>query len=145
MLIDPSRDSKANQAVYAAGILANLSIQFSASIGIFVGPTRAFGSFNSLKSALGPAGEGKVYHHIVEKRAANVERFGAQAIHNTRNVVVISREANQAIANFYSSIPRSGFTGGLRVREWLATQTLAEQEAFGLRILELVLGGRALP
>jgi RHS repeat-associated protein len=102
---------------------------------------KSFKSFDALKRELGPAGEGKVWHHIVEQRLEG--RFGAEAIHNTSNVVAISREANQAIANYYSSIRR--FTGGKTVREWLETQSFAEQDAFGRRILDAVLNNRPLP
>jgi hypothetical protein len=44
---------------------------------------RAFKSFDAFKNAMGPAGENKAWHHIVEQRRINVERFGAEAIHNT--------------------------------------------------------------
>ena len=103
----------------------------------------SFNSFGALKRALGPAGEGKVWHHIVEQRATNATRFGAEGIHNTSNVVAISREANQAIANYYSSI--RPFSNGLPVRQWLGTQTFPEQSSFGNRIMNHVLSGQTLP
>jgi len=96
-----------------------------------------------LKRELGPAGDGKVWHHIVEQRLEG--KFGAEAIHNTNNVVAISREANQAIANYYLSIPASGFTRGMRVRYWLETQSFAKQREFGLDIMNRVLAGKPLP
>ncbi len=103
----------------------------------------AFKSFDAFKRAMGPAGEGKVWHHIVEQRTANIEKFGAEAIHNTRNVVAVAREVNQAIANYYSS--KTFYTGGLTVREWLSTQSYEEQVQFGQMILERVLNGLELP
>jgi RHS repeat-associated protein len=48
-----------------------------------------FSSLDALKAELGPAGQGKVWHHIVEQRDYNVEKFGAEAIHNTQNVVPV--------------------------------------------------------
>jgi hypothetical protein len=96
---------------------------------------RSFKSFDALKRELGPAGDGKVWHHIVEQRLEG--KFGAEAIHNTNNVVAISWEANQAIANYYSRV--RSFTNGMTVRKWLETQSFAQQEAFGRRIMNAVL------
>lgn len=42
------------------------------------------------------------------------------------------------INGFYSSKPR--FTGGLRVREWLSTQSFEEQMKFGLETVRRVQG-----
>jgi hypothetical protein len=61
-----------------------------------------------------------VWHHIVEQRAANVEQFGAEAIHNTTNVAGVSNDINQTIANYYAS--KQAFTGGQTVRQWLGSQ-----------------------
>ncbi len=106
---------------------------------------RTFTSFDALKTTLGPAGEGKVWHHIVEQRAGNIDRFGAQAIHNTSNVVAVDRSVNQAIANYYSSIPTKGFTGGKTVREWLGTKSFTEQYKFGRDVLERAIKKEPLP
>jgi RHS repeat-associated protein len=97
---------------------------------------QAFKSFDALKRALGPAGDGRVWHHIVEQRAANVEKFGAEAIHNTENVVNVTREVNQKIANYYSS--KDIFTGGKTVRDWLGAQSLEQQREFGLKVLKRI-------
>jgi hypothetical protein len=104
---------------------------------------KSFGSFDTLKRNLGPAGEDSVYHHIVEQRAANMERFGAEAIHNTQNVVPVSRAVNQQIANYYSS--KTSFSGGQTVRQWLNSKTYSEQSAFGQRILDAASKGGSLP
>jgi len=87
------------------------------------GVVRSFRSFDALKAALGPAGDGKVSPRIVAQRPNNIARFGPEAIHNTANVVAVPREVDQAIANYYSSKPRRGFTGGKTVREWLDSQS----------------------
>ncbi len=55
---------------------------------------RAFKSFRAFKRALGPAGEGKSWHHIIEQHAGNLKRFGAEAIHNTENVIKVETEAH---------------------------------------------------
>ena len=102
-----------------------------------------FKNFGALKRELGPAGEGNVWHHIVEQRPVNVQQFGAEAIHNTSTAIAISRDANQAIANYYAS--KQLFTNGLSVRNWLRTQSFAQQRAFGLEITKRVLSGVPLP
>jgi hypothetical protein len=95
---------------------------------------RAFKSFDDFKDFMGPAGEGKQWHHIVEQRKVNVDRFGAEAIHNTENVVVVRKEVHEKISALYSS--KSEETGGMVVREWLRMQSYEQQRAFGLRALK---------
>ena len=104
---------------------------------------RLFKSFNALKNELGPAGEGQVWHHIVEQRAANIEQFGAEAIHNTQNVVSVSREVNQSLANYYSTV--QPFTQGQTVRQWLGSQSWRQQFDYGQQMLNKALSGQPLP
>ncbi|WPB74618.1 hypothetical protein KYC5002_37115 [Archangium violaceum] len=96
---------------------------------------RAFKTFDAFKNAMGSAGEGKAWHHIVEQRKVNVERFGAEAIHNTENVITVDKARHDAISAYYST--RSDDTGGMVVREWLRTKSYEEQRAFGLMILRM--------
>jgi RHS repeat-associated protein len=104
-------------------------------------------NYDAFKRAMGPAGPGKVWHHIVEQRGPNIQRFGAETIHNSNNVIAVDNDVNQAIADYYASIPDSGYTGGLTVRNWLNSKSFAEQMAFGQRILKIVLkcGKKGLP
>jgi hypothetical protein len=95
---------------------------------------RAFKSFDDFKDFMGPAGEGKQWHHIVEQRKVNVDRFGAEAIHNTENVVAVRRAVHEKISALYSS--KSEETGGMVVREWLRMQSYEQQRAFGLMALK---------
>jgi hypothetical protein len=83
---------------------------------------------------MGPAGENKAWHHIVEQRKVNIERFGPEAIHNTENVMAINKAKHDAISAYYSTKSRD--TGGMVVREWLRTKSYEEQRAFGLMILK---------
>jgi len=96
---------------------------------------RAFKSFDAFKNAMGSAGENKAWHHIVEQRKPNVDRFGAEAIHNTGNVMAVDKTKHDAISAYYST--KSDDTGGMVVREWLRTKSYEEQRAFGLMILRL--------
>ena len=104
---------------------------------------RSFKSFRTLKRGLGSAGEGNVWHHVVEQRKANSVLFGAEQIHNERNVEAVATGTNQAIANYYSAV--RPFTAGKTVRIWLGSQSYKDQLDFGKRILEMARRGERLP
>jgi len=91
-----------------------------------------FTSFRALRHALGPAGEGKQWHHIVEQ--SKIGQFGADAIHNVDNVVAIPTPIHRQISGFY--ISKQPFTNGLTVRKWLDGQSFQFQRQFGLDILK---------
>nr|WP_241759550.1 hypothetical protein [Pyxidicoccus parkwaysis] len=94
---------------------------------------RAWGSYSGFKNAMGSAGPGKQWHHIVEQTPGNVNRFGPDAIHNTENVIAIDKQIHERISAFYSSKQR--IAGGKVVREWLREQSYEQQRDFGLQIL----------
>lgn len=96
---------------------------------------RAFKSFDDFKGFMGPAGKNKAWHHIVEQRKVNANRFGPEAIHNTENVIAVETTTHDAISAYYSS--KSKDTGGMVVREWLRTKSYEEQRAFGLGVLRM--------
>jgi hypothetical protein len=102
----------------------------------------AFKSFDSFKRTMGPAGFKKQWHHIVEQTEGNIERFGPEAIHNTRNVVSLDEALHKEVSRLYSQI-RKDITGSeaLTVRKWLSTQSLEEQRQFGLQAIENVQKG----
>ncbi|RKH44178.1 hypothetical protein [Corallococcus sicarius] len=97
------------------------------------GGPKAYASFKSFKRAMGPAGEGKEWHHIVEQTDGNVARFGPQAIHNVENVIPVDEAVHRQISGLYSSI--RSYSQGKTVRTWLSTQSLEAQRAFGLKVL----------
>ncbi|WP_370051378.1 hypothetical protein [Corallococcus sp. AB011P] len=103
------------------------------------GGPRSWGSFSGLKRALGSAEEGKQWHHIVEQTPGNVDRFGAEAIHNTENVIQLEQGLHKRLSGFYSSIQQE-ITGSrsLTVRQWLSTQSLGAQRDFGLQAIEKI-------
>jgi hypothetical protein len=78
------------------------------------------------------------WHHIVEQCKAC--QFGPEAIQNTDNVIGLLKSVHTKISAYYSSKPE--FTGGLRVRDWLKSQSFAQQREFGLRVLRDALEGR---
>jgi len=103
-----------------------------------LGATVAYKSFSAFKRAEGGAGEGQAWHHIVEQTPANVERFGAETIHNTGNLVKLPHgpgTIHNEISSYYSSL--APFTEERQtVRQWLSTQSFEEQYKFGLDIIK---------
>jgi hypothetical protein len=103
---------------------------------------RAWGSYSGFKRAMGSAGPGKEWHHIVEQTPGNVKRFGPQALHNTENITPLDKGIHTRLSALYSSIQRD-ITGSatLTVRQWLSTQSYEAQREFGLLALERVTKG----
>ncbi len=129
-------------APFIGTILKEAGLGAKLAKNMFGAEVKTFKSFEALKRTLGAAGESKVWHHIVEQRAANVEKFGADAIHNTGNVISVDASVNSAIANYYST--KQAFTGGQTVREWLGSQSFSEQYQFGKEVLERAMSGQPL-
>jgi hypothetical protein len=103
---------------------------------------RSWGSFNGLKSALGSAGPGKQWHHIVEQTKGNIQRFGPHALHNTENVIPLDDALHIRLSAFYSRKNVSVTSSlDLTVRQWLSTQSYEAQRKFGLLALENVQKG----
>lgn len=102
---------------------------------------RSWGSFSGLKKALGSAGKGKQWHHIVEQTPGNVERFGPHALHNTKNVIPIEEGVHIRVSAFYSSIRRDITGSPLTVRQWLSTQAYEAQREFGLLAIQNIRKG----
>ncbi|WP_208729689.1 hypothetical protein [Corallococcus exercitus] len=103
---------------------------------------RGYSSFKSFKRAMGPAGNGKEWHHIVEQTDGNVARFGPQALHNTENVIPLDKGLHNSVSAFYSSHQyRVTGSTSLTVRQWLSTQSFEAQSAFGLRAMENIRNG----
>jgi hypothetical protein len=103
---------------------------------------RSWGSYSGFRSAMGSAGEGKQWHHIVEQTPGNVKRFGPHALHNTENVIPLDKALHAQVSSFYSSIQQE-ITGSktMTVRQWLSTQPFDAQRKFGLEAIEKVRQG----
>jgi len=103
---------------------------------------RAWGSYGGFKSAMGKAGPGKEWHHIVEQTKGNVKRFGGEALHNTENITALDKALHTRVSAFYSAIkPRITNSNTLTVREWLSTQSYEAQREFGLLAMKNIGGG----
>ncbi|WP_241758323.1 hypothetical protein [Myxococcus landrumensis] len=103
---------------------------------------KSYSSFKSFKRAMGPAGPGKEWHHIVEQTDGNVGRFGSKAIHNEKNIVALDKDLHTRVSAFYSSI-QYRVTGSrtMTVRDWMRSQSFEAQRDFGLRALDNVRKG----
>lgn len=99
---------------------------------------RGYDTFEDVKKVLGPAGENKAWHHIVEQNQIYNSRFDAKDIHNTKNLISIdsgfSGSIHSKISGHYSSKPK--FTGGKTVREWLSGQSFEKQFEYGMDLLK---------
>ncbi|MBN1205151.1 MAG: hypothetical protein JXB05_09530 [Myxococcaceae bacterium] len=102
---------------------------------------RSWGSFSGLKSALGSAGKGKQWHHVVEQTPGNHERFGPHALHNTENVIPLEEGLHTRVSAFYSSIRRDITGSSLTIRQWLGTQSYEAQREFGLLAIQNIRQG----
>ncbi|NEP44928.1 MAG: hypothetical protein F6K35_39190 [Okeania sp. SIO2H7] len=102
-------------------------------------PGEGFGRFREFKRIMGAAGPGLAWHHLVGQTTSNLQAFGAEAIHNTGNLVRLehgSGSIHQEVTNFYNSI-QPELTGSERmtVREWIGGQSFEEQQDFGVRVV----------
>jgi len=73
------------------------------------------------------------WHHLVEKFATNMARFGPYRIHNTANLIRLDAGIHAKISGYYSS--HQGFSQGMRVRDWIATKSWDEQMEFAIQTL----------
>ena len=79
------------------------------------------------------------------KRMAGKGKFAAENIHSAKNLVELPNDVHKEVSAFYSS-KRPEITGeGFRtVRDWLNTQSFAEQSKFGRRVIDHYLHGKPL-
>jgi hypothetical protein len=103
---------------------------------------KAWGSSSGLRKALGSAGPGRQWHHVVEQTPGNVQRFGPHSLHNTQNVIPLDTPLHERVSAFYSS-KRFFITNSetLTVREWLSTQSFTAQRDFGLMAIQNIQKG----
>ncbi|MBN8469959.1 hypothetical protein JYJ95_25905 [Corallococcus exiguus] len=103
---------------------------------------RAWKSFSGFKKAMGPAGRGKQWHHIVEQTPGNVQRFGPDTLHNTENIIALDEAVHSRVSAFYSS-KQPDLTGSssLTLRQWLGTQSFSAQRDFGILAIENIRRG----
>ncbi|HEY9061486.1 MAG TPA: hypothetical protein VIO64_13410 [Pseudobacteroides sp.] len=82
-------------------------------------------------------GDESQWHHIVEQSQISKSGFSTTTVNNLNNVVSLPSgggSIHAQISGYYSSI--QDFTGGLRVRDWLAGKSFDEQFKFGIEYLK---------
>src|SRR6202012_1478620 len=95
---------------------------------LFKGGGIGFKTFEEFKRVYGRAGDDMAWHHIVEQTESNVEKFGAEKIHNTENLITLEHgkgSIHAKVSGYYSS--KQPFTNGQTVRKWLSTQSYQQQ------------------
>ena len=96
---------------------------------------QGFSSFTAFKRAMGEAGEGLAWHHIVEQHADNIAKFGAEQIHNTSNLIKLPHGAGSIhakVTGHYNSLMRGT---NMRVRDYVKTLSYEEQYKYGINKL----------
>ena len=84
--------------------------------------------------AIGRAGDGYEWHHIVEQSQIEKSGFAPESIHNTNNIVKLDKATHRLVSGFYGSIQE--FSHPLKVRNWLAGQSFEKQYSFGVDVLK---------
>ncbi|KAF5042917.1 hypothetical protein DSECCO2_507700 [anaerobic digester metagenome] len=100
------------------------------------GASQGFRSFSSFKRAMGPAGPGQAWHHIVEQNPANIAKFGPEAIHNTGNMMKLPHGAgsiHMKVTGHYNSLMPGT---SMRVRDYVNTLNYQQQYQYGLDVLK---------
>ncbi|MGE0501419.1 MAG: hypothetical protein AB7I79_07095 [Rhizobiaceae bacterium] len=100
-------------------------------------PILRFRSEAELRRYLGPAGAGREWHHIVEKRMAGREGFPAELIHSTDNIINLPVEVHRQISARMSTRDKA-YQNNVR-RFGMETRTFAEQYDAGLDLAERTL------
>jgi len=96
-------------------------------------PTIRFRTEVELRRYLGPAGSGREWHHIVEKRLAGRDGFPAELIHSTDNIISLPVEVHRRVTAKMSS--RSPEHGNVVRRLWMEKLPFDEQYNLGLDLI----------
>jgi hypothetical protein len=96
-------------------------------------PTIRFRSEDELRRYLGPAGLGREWHHIVERRLAEMGMFLPEQIHSTDNIISLPIEVHRSISARMSS--RSEKYQGMVRRFGVERLRFAEQYNEGLDLI----------
>ena len=117
----------------AAVTLQKLSSTFQAG--------KSFANWSSFRYWLGSAGEGRVWHHIVEQSQALAHRarLCVTKINSVGNIINLPEDIHRNVTRFFNSaqkLPEFGIdTHGMRFRDWLNTADFQLQYEWGLWVL----------
>ena len=93
----------------------------------------SYKTFEAFKKAVGSAGAGNQWHHIVEQGGKNATQFAGEQLHNLQNVVNVPAAVNRAINGIYGRM--SDVPGFNRFRDYVQSLPFDEQYKIGLDIL----------
>lgn len=96
-------------------------------------PTMRFRTETELRRYMGQAGQGREWHHIVEKRLAGREGFAAELIHSTDNIISLPIDVHPRVTAKMSS--RSPRHGNVVLRFWMEKLPFDEQYNLGLDLI----------
>ncbi|WP_353647021.1 hypothetical protein [Mesorhizobium sp. WSM2240] len=100
-------------------------------------PNIRFRNEDELRRYLGPAGPGREWHHIVEKRLAGREGFPPEKIHSTDNIVSLPIEVHRRVSARMSMRDKA-YNFNIR-RFGIEKRTFAEQYDDGLDLVREIL------
>lgn len=121
-----------NALTLLAGVKVASTIRPLTLFEVTPGPVRSFGSMSSFRRAMGSVGPKMEWHHIVEQTPGNTARFGAEAIHNTKNVIRLNVDIHREISRRYSQKPPGE---SQTIRKQLSTQSFEFQREYGIQML----------
>lgn len=101
-------------------------------------PNIRFRNESELRRYLGPAGPGREWHHIVEKRLAGRDGFPPELIHSTDNIISLPLDVHRRVSA-RMSMRYSPFSNEIR-RHGLEQLSFREQYDHGLDLIEETLG-----
>ncbi|GAB1581445.1 hypothetical protein [Phyllobacterium phragmitis] len=97
-------------------------------------PIIRFRNERELRQHLGPAGPGREWHHIVEKRLADKGIFPPEQIHSTDNIINLPVEVHRRISAKMSQIAPNA--NGRVLRSVVEEMPFEDQYNFGLRLIK---------
>lgn len=97
-------------------------------------PNIRFSSEAELRRYLGPAGDGREWHHIVEKRLAGRPGFPAEKIHSTDNIISLPVDVHRRVTS-RMSMRSAAYANNVR-RFAMERLSFSEQYKQGLDLIE---------
>ena len=97
-------------------------------------PVIRFRSERELRNYLGPAGPGREWHHIVEKRLADKGIFPPEQIHSTDNIINLPVEVHRRVTARMSQVAPNA--DGRVLRSIVEEMSLEDQYNFGIRLIK---------
>lgn len=117
-----------------AGQLGSVALAKVAAAGNQVTTETGFRSFYLLKKYIGQSVVGQQFHHLVSQGYGNIDRFGNEMIHNTKNIAQISDKLHRAVTGFYNSKDILNY-GNQTIGQYMSKQSWQEQYRFAVDTL----------